>query len=245
MMGMGNANSAITDEWTLFNNIGGLGRVKQATAIFGYEARPALIGANRLGAGFIMPFKFGTLGIGAHRFGDDLYNEHLVSAGFGNQFGNTSLGIRVNYIQYRADFFGSHDAITLDFGGITQITDQLYVGAFILNITQSRLEQTDEEKLPTKLIVGVGFKPDDKILITSDIEKDIDYKPTWKVGIEYFVYQKIAFRTGYNLRPSAFFMGCGFQKKNLKVDYAIKLADPLGTTHQASASFIISKKEKK
>lgn len=245
MMGMGNSNATLTDEWTIFNNIGGLGRVKQTNVLFGYDARPALIGANRMGTGMTLPFAFGTFGLGVHRFGDNLYSEQLISAGFGNQFGNTSLGVRVNYIQYRAENFGTQSAFSVDFGGITQLSSQFYAGASITNVTQSALNHSGTEKLPTRMTAGIGFKPEDKIWISTELEKDIDYKPTWRVGLEYLIYKKIAFRTGYNLYPSALFFGTGFQKRNLKIDYALKLAELTGTAHQASASYIIAQKEKK
>ncbi|MCX8490924.1 MAG: hypothetical protein ORN54_07640, partial [Cyclobacteriaceae bacterium] len=43
--GMGYASSTTTDEWSLFNNIGALGKIKQPSAAFAYEAVPALVGA--------------------------------------------------------------------------------------------------------------------------------------------------------------------------------------------------------
>jgi len=174
--GLGYASAVTEDEWSLFNNVGGLARVNQLNASFAYEARPALIGANRMAASVSAPSKVGTLAVGIFRFGDDVYSEHLVSFGIGNQIGNTSLGAKVNYTQYRVESFGNTSAMSFDFGGITRITSQLSIGAYITNLTQSKLAGTDGERIPTKLVLGVGFKPSDKIFVATELEKDLDYQ---------------------------------------------------------------------
>lgn len=96
--GMGYTSSTTTDEWSLFNNIGGIGKTTNANVGFAYENRNALIGANRMAATVAMPTKIGAIGLGVFKFGDDVYSEHVASLGYGNTIGNTSLGIKANYI---------------------------------------------------------------------------------------------------------------------------------------------------
>ncbi|MFM9840649.1 MAG: hypothetical protein ACKVOQ_20445, partial [Cyclobacteriaceae bacterium] len=129
--GMGYASSTSADEWSLFNNVGGIGKIKQQSVGFAYEAVPSLIGANRMAAVWNAPTKWFNTSLGAFRFGDAIYSEQVLSAGIGNQFGITSLGAKVNYIQYRAEGFGTHSAVSVDFGGITKLTKQLSIGAYI------------------------------------------------------------------------------------------------------------------
>src|SRR5690242_9972831 len=90
-MGMGFSSSTLADDWSLFNNVGGIGKTNQASANFAYEIKPALTGANRLAASILVPTKPATLGLDVFRFGDDLYSENIVSLGIGNTIGNTSL----------------------------------------------------------------------------------------------------------------------------------------------------------
>ena len=243
--GMGYASSALSDEWVVFNNIGGLGNVESQSAAFAYEITPSLEGGNRIAAVFNSPLNWGTVGFGAFRFGDEIYSEHVLSAGVGNHFGITSLGAKVNYIQYRATGFGTRSAFSFDFGGITQLTPELSIGAYITNLTQSSLSTSDGNRLPTKLTVGLGIRPSEKVFITTEIEKDLDYKPTWRTGLEYVILKSLFFRTGYNFNPQSAFFGLGTKKKNLKIDYAIRFNQPLGAIHQASASYRISSKEKR
>lgn len=243
--GMGNASSVIADEWSIFNNIGGIGNNKQVSANFAQELRPALPGANRMAFSILAPTKVAALGVGIFRFGDDVYSEHVVSISAGNTIGNTSLGVKFNYIQYRAESFGTTTAASIDVGGVTKLTPQISVGAYITNVTRAKLNRADGEKLPTKMVAGLGFKPSDKILIVTEIEKDIDYQATWRTGLEYNFYRKFFIRTGFNLNPNAAFFGIGGQRKKIKFDYAIRMNPLLGAAHQLSASYLLSSSAQK
>lgn len=235
--GAGYAAATFSDGWCMFNNAGGLGKVKQSGAHFAYEVSPALAGANRVAASYLSALKWGTWGMGLFRFGDAVYSEHLVSAGYGHEVQNTSLGARVNYMQYRAESTGTLTAVSVDVGGITQISKQVVVGAFITNLTQSRLTGTDGERLPVKLTAGIRFQPTDRVFVTAEIEKDIAYQSTWKSGLEYNFYKKLYFRTGFHLQPSAAFFGLGLHQKILHIDYAVRFSSWMGMAHQVSASY--------
>ncbi len=241
--GMGYACSTLKDEWALFNNPGAIAEVNKASSIFTYDINPSLPGANRMAAGILLPAKFGVTGFGAFRFGDELYSEQIVSGAFSNKFGIASLGVKVNYIQYKAQGTGTKSAASVSFGGLTQITSQISVGAYIININQATISET--EQLPTKLTAGLGFKPNDTFLISTEIEKDINYDATWRLGAEYTILKKIFARTGFNLNPASVFFGAGFRSGSLILDYSISNNRILGTTYQASAGFQFGKIVKK
>lgn len=243
--GLGYTSAVLDDEWALFNNVAGIAGVGQASTAFAFEVRPALTGANRTAASIVVPAKIATVGVGLFRFGDEVYSQQVLSFGVGNKIGNSSLGVKTNYIQYQAEGFGTTTALTVDFGGITRITPQFSVGAYITNLTQSKLMSSDDDRLPTKLVVGLGFRPTEKIAIGTEIEKDINYGATWRSGLEYSIYRKVFFRTGFNLNPDAAYFGLGAQKKNLKFDYGIRFNLLTGTSHQASAIYRIPAKNRK
>ena len=239
--GMGYAVTTTHDEWSVFNNIAGIASTKEFYSGASYEVRPASVSGNRLGALACAPLSFGVLGLGVFRFGDDLYNEQIISLGFANKIGNTSLGARASYIQYRAEGYGSHGIIGFDFGGITKLTNQLYIGAWIQNLNQPKLNFNNKEKAPIKLFVAIGFMPSEKFTIVTELEKDILYPVLWKTGMEYIIHKKIFARVGFNINPNAFFAGIGFQGWRIKIDYSLQSFTQLAATHQASASYRISK----
>ena len=102
---MGNSSAMLSDEWSLFNNIGGLAKVTETITAFSFEAKPALPGSSRMAATYSAPLKFGSLGVGVFKFGDNVYSEQILTTGYSNQFGIASLGMKLNYIQYRAEGF--------------------------------------------------------------------------------------------------------------------------------------------
>lgn len=244
--GMGYASSGVTDDWSLFNNVGAIGSVEKMSAAAAYEIRAQLNSANRIAFAFNSPIRWGVATMGAFRFGDELYNEQILSAGFGNKFGIAALGIKVNYIQYQASGFGTHSAFSVDFGGLAQLTDQLSVGAYITNLNQAKISTDyDSERLPTQLTVGLTFKPKENLFITTELDKDIDYDATWRTGLEYSFKEKFFVRTGFNLNPQAGFFGLGIRKKRIQADYAIQFNSVIGASHQASVSYSIDKSNKK
>jgi hypothetical protein len=235
--GLAYASATLHDEWSLLNNVAGLSKVNQLSTAFAYEVRSSLIGANRMAAVIAAPIKKGAAAFGLFRFGDDLYNEHVISLGYSNQLGLAALGVKVNYTQYYAEGFGTRNAVSLNFGGLAQLTPQIAVGAYAINLNQPELSKLDNERLPTKLVAGVAFQPNGKLLILTEIEKDLEYDPTIKWGMEYAVHKKVNFRTGFNLHPNAVFFGFGFLIKKLKIDYALQYNTTLNVAQQASAVY--------
>lgn len=240
--GLGNASSCLTDEWSVFNNVGAISKVKETTFGLSFDDRPQLKAANRLALTYVNPLKFGVIGAGLFHFGDEIYNEQIISLAFGSSIGITSLGAKINCIQYSASGFGSKRVMTLSFGALTQLTPQLCVGMYAININQPSISKSENEKLPTLLIAAIAFTPSEKIFITTEIEKDLLYKPKWKTGLEYQAHKKIFFRTGFNINADAIFFGIGFKQKKFKFDYAYCREPNSGGSQQVSTSYKFTSK---
>ena len=239
--GLAYASACLSDEWSIFNNVGGLAKINQVTTAFTYNARPGIAAFNTMAAVVAIPAATGVAGVGIFRFGDDLYNEQVITAGFSNAFGLASLGASIKYIQYSAEGFGTKGVLSFDFGGIASLTPKISIGAHIVNITQPSITE-DDERLPTILAVGIAFTPSDKLLVTTEIEKDLDYSPTWKAGLEYKFYKKFWFRTGFNLQPNAGFIGFGFKPQKFVLDYAFMQSFDQGSRHQATVAYRLKAK---
>ena len=235
--GMANASSCLYDVWALTGNVAGLAKVDRPSIACSYHAIPSAKFFNRLAAVFALPLKTGVAAASAFRFGDDLYQEQSLSLGYANTFGLASLGLKVNYLQYRAAGVGTHAVFTASFGGIARLTPRLSFGAHIVNINQPIIHALTGERIPTRLITGVAFQPSEKLIATGEIEKEPGHPPTWKSAVEYQVFEKITFRTGYNLHPEAAFFGLGFTFRKFDLGYALQWNDPFGLSHQATVTF--------
>ena len=239
---LGNATACINDEWSIFNNVAGLTGINEATASASTLARPALKAANKSAFVFAAPLKHGAMGIGAFHFGDALYSENVAAMGYAHKLGITSLGIKLNYIQFNAEGYGSKGVISESLGVNTQLTPKLSIGAHIVNVTQPRISTSDNEKLSTILIAGAGFKASESVFITSELEKSISLKTILKAGLEYKFQQKFFFRTAFSTNPDAGYFGVGFQPTKLKFDYAFRFEPNVGSGHQATIGYRFLKK---
>src|SRR5918993_1852103 len=236
------SSSCLGDEWSVFNNIGGLAKVKNVTASLTCDAQPSFKPFNRMAAVVVLPMRFGVAGAGIFRFGDQSYNEQIVALGFSNSFGLASLGLKVNYIQYTAKGFDSKGVFSVSFGGIAKLTEKISVGAHIININQPTLSSVDGEKLPTILIVGGVVNLSSQTFISSELEKDLNYSIKWKTGVEYQPFKKFIFRTGFQINPSAAFFGFGFRPKRFALDYSYQHQFSFGSRHQATIGYVFGKK---
>lgn len=235
--GLGNSNSNLADEWSIFNNVGGISGVENGVVFFGYKRYFEIEGFDQIAVGVIQPSKIGNFGVSVYKFGDELYNEQIASAAFGNKIGFVRLGFRANYYQISIEDFGTVGTFFFDFGGIVELFPKLSFGAYISNFTLSKLENSEKTLLPVFMKTGFSYKPTKSLSLNLDLYKDVDFDPIVKAGIEYIIVKKFYLRTGINANPYKSFFGAGFHLKRFRIDYAISTHQFLGNSHQASISF--------
>ncbi len=240
-MGVANATAALHDRWAIINNPAGAADQKETVAAFSYQAVPYVKGFDRMAATILLPLSIGCVGFGVHRFGDDLYNEQFITLGYANTLGIASLGVKINYLEYHAETFGTGRAFGVTFGGIAKITPAFFIGAFAMNINQPRIGKSDQH-VPARLATAIGLKLSENFFFTSEIEKDLEHDALLKAGAEYIAHKKFVARTGFNVNPQSFFAGAGFKLTKFNMDYAVQLQRQLGLSHQASVIWIMRKK---
>src|SRR5690606_16453168 len=81
-MGMANAHVTIEDSWSIFNNVGAMGRLENSQAFFSYDHRLGLDELTTLAAGTTFVDKFGVLGLSLSHFGGELFNQQQIGLGF-------------------------------------------------------------------------------------------------------------------------------------------------------------------
>jgi hypothetical protein len=242
---LGDANTTIADSWAMFNNIGGISGVKAGSVGFAFNQYFDVDGFNAVAVGIVQPTTYGNIGISALRFGDELYNEQLYSIGFGNKIGFVRLGFRANYYQVYIDEYGTAAGFLMDFGGIVELSPQWSFGASVSNFTASTLNDLDNAALPVVMKIGISYKASENVSLLADLVKDVEFDPEIRAGIEYWINQKLALRTGINSQPFAGFAGFGLKLKQFEIDYAVSSHQFLGFNHQLSVVFQYQKNNDK
>jgi hypothetical protein len=239
--GMAYTYATVADQWSIFNNPGGLGGLNETSAMAAFENKFGIEGFNSVGAAFLTTLPIGTMGVSAFRFGDDLYNEQTISLAYGNKFGIAGLGFKINYLQYTLQEFGSKGVMTIDFGGNAEISKYIRFGAYIRNINQAQVAEFNDERAPTTLNAGIAFLPSKKVTIAIEGEKDIDYDALFRAGLEYMFLKKFVVRTGIKTHSFTNYFGFGFVSQKLNIDYALTHDRVLGLSHQAALSYSLKK----
>ena len=235
--GLSNSSTTLGDQWAIFNNIGGLSFHNKTSVFLAYKNKYNISEFSSVAAGFTKPIWIGTAGIGFFRFGDSLYNEHRVNLGFSNQFGIVGLGINFGYYQLHIEGSGTRKTIIIDFGGQARITNQLYFGAQVSNLSQSKISRFTEELIPIILKSGLSYRPHNNLMLNAEVEKELTNDTIFKVGIEYQLIKNVHIRTGFMTSPIAGSFGFGIVTGKILTDYAYSSNNYLGGIHDLSISY--------
>jgi hypothetical protein len=241
--GLAHTSVTLEDEWSLFNNVAGLAKQNGSFIAATHIQHPSLTSFNKSALTFSSGLKTGAIGVGAFRFGDDLYNEQLVTIGYAVCVGNTSLGIKTNYNQFNAEGFGRKANVTFSMGTITKLSSHITVGIHIHNILQPNRESSITEHQPTIIMAGIGIKASENFNVFTELEKEITTDVGAKAGIEYHYQHKFYLRTGYHVLLNTMHVGVGLHKQRYHIDYSFSQHPYIGISHQATVYFLLTKKK--
>jgi hypothetical protein len=240
-MGLANTHVTVEDGWSIFNNVGAMGRVKTNQVFFGYDHRLGLNELTTLAAGSTLVKNWGVVGLSLSHYGGKLFNQQNIGIGFSNTLGIASFGVKVNYFQTNIEGYGRNASPILEFGGTAILSPGLYFGAHVYNFTRAKLAKLSQDYLPTVIQAGISYRPSEKLMINVEAEKEILLLPQLKVGLEYNLLNRFWARSGIRSNPNNLFFGMGFKPSRYHIDYALSQNYRLGYTHHFSFSYLFLK----
>lgn len=240
--GLGNAAVTLPDIWALSNNVAGIADLEQAEVGAYADNQFGVRAFTTVALQAVYPTgKCGSYGLSLSRFGDELYSRQSVGAGVAHKLGQVSFGAKAEVWQVSVRGYGSRKAVTLSAGLQTEVIPNLYFGAYAANLTQAKLAEFEDERLPTIMKAGLAYHPYKKLLLAIETEKNIDHKANFKAGLEYRLLQeKLALRTGLSTLTGKATFGAGFRARQLQVDYAFGTT-VLGQGHHLSLAYQFKK----
>lgn len=216
------------------NNQAGLGFLESFQAGVFAEQRFVGLGLGHYAAAIALPTTTGTFALSANYFGYNLCSDTRLGLAFGKSLGTKlSMGVQFNYIATSIPEYGSASAVAMAVGILAKPSQKWSLGAQVFNPTQARLGQF-EERLPATITIGAGYQSSDKLLLTAEIEKDIQFSPNFKAGLQFNLTPKVMLRGGFGSNPALLTFGVGFHLSNMSVDLANSLHTLLGSSPQAS-----------
>jgi hypothetical protein len=234
---MGGVSVAFQDINSAFSNPAGLATLPTWGAASLGEQRFLIPDIRSVAAAAAFPTGAGAFGVNLQYFGLEEYNEQRVGFLYARQvFQNTYLGVEIDLLNTRIPDFGSQLRATGGAGLQVQMADPLWVGVHLFN--PFCIQRDNGEYYPTLMKAGFSYHASQKLLLSGEAEKDIDFPLRWKGGIEYLYIEALSFRAGFSTQPIQGSFGAGLAwKSGLRLDFAFQWHQILGVTPAFSAIF--------
>ncbi|MEM6767443.1 MAG: hypothetical protein AAF655_21060 [Bacteroidota bacterium] len=241
-LSLGNAYVGVrSDYWSLYYNPASIATISGLGMGAYVEQRFLLEELNYGSAGVVIPiFERQAVGLEASSFGFSAYRESRAALSYGISFlNNFSIGAKVNYATLDISEQGSTEAIYVDVGVNTALSDELSLGFAAYNVNQAQIETATgfKEDIPTVFSAGLAFTPNEKVLLVADLQKDIDHPISFRGGIEYAFASVLMARVGVSNEPLTASGGVGVNHNGLNLDFAVSYQKELGYTPHVSLSY--------
>ncbi len=237
--GLANASVTIYDVWSTHHNQAGLAKFEEPAIGLHYENKFIIKEYGLQALAFVLPTNSGNFGLSLSFFGYSKYNETKFGLAYARMLSEKiSVGIQVDYLNtYIANDYGNRGTVAGEIGIIAEPFDKLFVGVHVYNPTLSKIPTYSTERVPTIFRFGTAYKFSDKLFLAAETEKDIDFDPVFKVGVEYKLLEDFYLRTGINTNPVQNSFGVGYVLNRLKADIAFSSHKYLGITPHFTISY--------
>jgi len=227
---MAGASVTNRDIWSAFNNQAGLASIRNVSAGLIYENKFLLKELGSKAGVFALPVSTGTFALSFSQFGFNLYNENKIGLAYAMPLGrNFTAGVQLDYLLTQlAEDYGHKGLFTFEIGLMAKLSEKMYMGAQIYNPARVKLTDYVEERIPSYISFGMTYIFSKSVNLVAEAEKDINYKPVFRMGVEYEFVKNVYVRTGLASNPSLFSFGFGVNVKKFKIDFGSSRHNALG-----------------
>lgn len=239
-IGLGDIVSIDSKNWSSFNNPAGLSNISHISGSVGYQTLLDFSPFNSVLAGINLPLSIGTFGLGASKFGDEIFNTQMLHLATAKKMGIVHLGLKTTILQLNIDGFGKRSVLISEIGALATLSPLLTIGTHIYNFTQSNISRDIQEKVPTVVRLSLDYHPNDKVNFYAEIEKDVILDPILKFGLSYLLIESLALRTGISPATNSHSFGASLAFKSFTIDYGIK-SGLVGTLHSVGITYALER----
>lgn len=227
---MGGAYTGVVDDVSaVFFNPAGLADVANGVQVgFAQLNGQKFSDFRTAAAGFKLPARFGTVGLGARIFGvsyedTDLMSEQTFSLAHGfvlqqDIHSTISLGYTASYYRLSFEDEDPDDAFGIDIGATALLHGRTRLGFSVTNIGQAVMGDTNQNTLPSKLALGISYQPYDQVTTSIEIKKDFAQETEFMGGVEARLLEPLAIRFGVHQNPATWNAGVGLDVKGIEID---------------------------
>ena len=240
-IGMASAFVAVSDNfWAMEYNPAGLARIDKYG--FSFFVVPEQFGLSELRtyAGVMtIPLSYIKSAFKMERFGFEYFHETVLGIALAGSIDhNVFIGLGINVNQLQIHNYGTTNYYSLDGGLLVEVLDNINFGCAINNFYQSRKVNLLGQS-PLLIAIGLCWIPILNTQLSLEMEKDIRFPISLKVGIEQKIMDVLSLRLGVADNPSKYAAGLGIKYMIFEFGYAGYSHIDLGWTHQIELAIIL------
>lgn len=236
-LGYGRAGVNIAGIESIYLNQAGLTEVKNFSVDISAEKRYNLSDLTNLSFAVAKSFKFGTIGLMVSNFGFTEYNEQKFGLAYARKLNKSiSLGGQFDMLRYNIASVGSKSLFSFEAGMQLKLNRDFNLAAHVFS--PGNLEVTENTDIGTRFRLGVKYAPSAKVFVLGEIDKLIDRKPEYKIGIGYQVINILQIRFGINPTVSTYSFGAMLKfKDKYGIATSMSLNEALGNSPAVSLQY--------
>ncbi|MFN8340115.1 MAG: hypothetical protein U0V64_00500 [Cyclobacteriaceae bacterium] len=239
---LGLCTATLQDDHSLLHNPAGIAAPGKTMLSTSFQVFPGMPDGFHKGAAiFTLPMNGWGVGMAMTSTGDAHYHENGALFGLAHLIGNTSLGIRASLYSFQNELTGAQWRPGLTLGGITRLTENVSVGAYISNLNAIYARQAWTASIPVRMSVGLRWHVSRWAGLT-ELVQESGFKPDLRGGIEWQIRKNAWLRSGFHLLPIRFSLGFGFNGRSLKLHYASEYHTLLNLSHQFTLSIHVGQR---
>ncbi len=237
------------DFWSVFNNPSGMAWNPKFAAGAFFDNRYLVKELSTRGFGVTIPIANNDVfGLSFSQYGYSAYSETKLGLSFAKVFANkVAAGLQMDYLRVASTAEnGNHGAFTFEAGLQSKVNNKMSVGVFVFNPIHTILSDYNGyvEYIPVVLKFGLSYRFSDKFSLLTEIEKDLHYKPIFRIGGDYMLHENFFVRGGMSTGVVLYSIGVGAKWKGFVFDVASSFHQVLGVTPTFSVCYNFAKIKK-
>lgn len=122
-----------------------------------------------------------------HQFGFDLYRESTLRAGIALATGGARIGIAPSLLQTRIAGYGSALSVQTDIGFQYEVSASVLLGGVMRTLPLLKSGDFSTQSA-SSLQAGISYRPDQRLMILTEVVQTTGYQPDVHVGLHYDVH---------------------------------------------------------
>lgn len=186
----------------------------------------------------------GGFGLGLHYQGGNYLNQAELSVAYGRPLAaSLDIGAEIHYQVLNQAGYTKKNFSGFEIGLLLHPASKFIAGIKIRD-PQGYLSDNKQEKLPSVLVLGLGYEASSQFLFTIEVSREENTSIEASARMQYRPHPSIRFRSGMALKTHTAWFTAGFAHRNLFIDIGAIYHSYLGLTPGIQVSIHFPAKKK-